>query len=120
MELLHSVGEWRDFRHQRILLIVCCMHFVSVKLLISTKIWLFEDEFTDVTFANVTTRYPQNIVKVNINIQQWPFVSIQNILAIKMDTVTDSEDQPSTSSDQGNNGNIHWFTATVDDLSMHP
>ncbi len=73
------------------------------------------------TFANVTTTYPQHTVKLGMRIENWPFRSLRNNLAIVLETnaSADATKCQRVRSISDETGNLKWFTVNVEGVSMY-
>jgi len=81
--------------------------------------------FTNVTsiqFANETTVYSGNTIKLNVIISNWPFTSLENTLEVVMDA-RDAAQQASTcnikSQSDPNSGSLQWITITINGEVMY-
>lgn len=76
---------------------------------------------TPVYFANTTTHYAANSVKLNMIIENWPFKSIQSSLALILDSQNNQQHaQPCIQSGEDINGNLAWFQITVNGVALNP
>ncbi len=59
---------------------------------------------------------------MNVNIQNWPFYSIQNSLALILEAQNEQETTQSCNIVIGKdiNGNTLWFQITIGGISMYP
>ncbi len=74
-----------------------------------------------VSFANTTKQYAANSVKLNMIIENWPFKSIQNSLALILDSQnTQKHTQSCIQSGKDISGNLVWFQITVNGVAMNP
>jgi len=70
---------------------------------------------SSILFANTALALAANTLKLNVKIQNWPFSSSNNSLAVVLERPS-SSDQIDSSSDV--NGNLEWFTVTFNGTSL--
>jgi hypothetical protein len=86
------------------------------------KIWDIEQP-TKINFGGETTTY-QNTVRLSINVQNWPFMALQNSLEIVIDGGMvgndTSEELACINSNIGQNNNLRWVVVVVNTVSLYP
>eukprot|EP00026_Physarum_polycephalum_P000327 Phypoly_transcript_00327.p1 GENE.Phypoly_transcript_00327~~Phypoly_transcript_00327.p1 ORF type:complete len:1631 (+),score=195.10 Phypoly_transcript_00327:260-5152(+) len=81
----------------------------------------FEESSTPYTFAGTTTTYPAHTIKLNINVQNWPFLALANSLKVIFDAKNANSNSKSTTctNDEDNTGNLQWLLLVVDQTSLY-
>ncbi len=92
--------------------------FISNSSVDSSKIHHFTKQ-TIFHFANETLALPSNTIKLNLNIQDWPFRSLQNNLAITYNSVGSNQQPPCVSSQLDASGSLRWFIFTFSGVEMY-
>eukprot|EP00026_Physarum_polycephalum_P015938 Phypoly_transcript_16743.p1 GENE.Phypoly_transcript_16743~~Phypoly_transcript_16743.p1 ORF type:complete len:175 (+),score=27.28 Phypoly_transcript_16743:23-526(+) len=92
------------------------------KATLEVMIWQFSDQ-TSVTFANATTSFPPNTLKLAIQITNWPFQSIRDSLEIILGSKDSSSQnvpdkcklfEPGSDTNQ----NLKYFTFNVNGATL--
>jgi hypothetical protein len=82
-----------------------------------------EEATTLVTFANTTTNYSANTIKMGIQIQNWPFKSLSNSLIVLFSATPSTSDEnvcSSVDSSEDENDNLKWYTFTINGATLYP
>eukprot|EP00026_Physarum_polycephalum_P003012 Phypoly_transcript_03021.p1 GENE.Phypoly_transcript_03021~~Phypoly_transcript_03021.p1 ORF type:complete len:706 (+),score=47.82 Phypoly_transcript_03021:43-2118(+) len=84
--------------------------------------WIFTQS-TQLTFAGKVRTYSPNTVKINAVIQNWPFYSLSNFLAVIIDAnpikSTDKDHTECVDSHEAINGNLKWIAVTASDVTLY-
>ncbi len=73
-------------------------------------------------FANKTSIIPENTVKLNIQIQNWPFKSLQNELVLELrthDSKSTSQNDCNSDSATSQSGNLLWTTSISGNTALY-
>lgn len=77
-------------------------------------------EQTIYDFAETTTVYQPNSVKINLQIESWPFYALSNSLSIAFESANlDSKKNPCYNQQVDESGSLRWFMITIDDHSLY-
>jgi hypothetical protein len=79
----------------------------------------FEDPATDYSFAGVNRTFLEHTLKINFNVQNWPFFASSNTLGIEMTALGDGSSSTCTS-DYTVNGSVHYITITSGSVTLYP
>lgn len=82
------------------------------------KIYKFDQSHV-INFANIETTYLANSIKVAFRIQNWPFLSLSNTLAITMDSGSNNEVDSCVNGGTDEAGNMRWFMLYVGDVALY-
>lgn len=81
---------------------------------------LYITSSTSINFANVTTNYAANTLKLNVRIANWPFLTIANSLAIVFDAKnTDVKTESCNLNNHDVNTDLQWFVVSINGTSMY-
>jgi len=84
--------------------------------LLNVIIWAFTNT-TSLSFAGNATTYKQNTIKLNVLVQNWPFYSLNNMLAIYFGSATNYLATSFNSFIDGA-GSLKWLTVQTNILSL--
>jgi hypothetical protein len=90
--------------------------FMSFVFLIPIKVTQFEEVTTPYEFAGTTTTFAQHTLKLNIQIQRWPFLSLSNTLAVLFDAKA-ANPNPVVCSDPSES--LRWILVDVNSVSLY-
>jgi hypothetical protein len=83
-------------------------------------IWQFGEESTPITFANKTTNYQKNTLKLAVTVQNWPFYNLVNKLSIVMVSGSANGESVCTQSTQSDeNGSLQWALLVIGSSSLY-
>lgn len=90
--------------------------------------WQYEEN-TKVEFAKVMSEFQKHTLKINVNVQHWPFYNLTNYLGIVMSNDLMDRNNVRVNADDeilnsGNNkiddtGNLRWLKLRVKDISLY-
>lgn len=72
------------------------------------------------TFANVTTTYSPNTLKLYVTISNWPFRALANSLLLTLDSAASEKATCINDNTKPGNENLRWMMVVVDDVSLYP
>lgn len=77
---------------------------------------------TTVTFANQTNEYLPNTLKLTVAVLNWPFLSIDNSLALVLDASNPNQATQSCNiaSETNEAGSLQWVQITINGQAMYP
>eukprot|EP00026_Physarum_polycephalum_P002699 Phypoly_transcript_02707.p1 GENE.Phypoly_transcript_02707~~Phypoly_transcript_02707.p1 ORF type:complete len:863 (+),score=100.25 Phypoly_transcript_02707:263-2590(+) len=82
-------------------------------------IWQIQ-ETTTLTFAGNTTTFGPNTLKINVKIENWPFLALPNSLAIVLDSnAKNQENGGCVNSHSSDSGNLLWILVVVGKESLY-
>eukprot|EP00026_Physarum_polycephalum_P000961 Phypoly_transcript_00962.p1 GENE.Phypoly_transcript_00962~~Phypoly_transcript_00962.p1 ORF type:complete len:1230 (+),score=107.09 Phypoly_transcript_00962:136-3825(+) len=77
------------------------------------------EQSTTITFAGVTTTYPQHTLKVSLSINKWPFTALSNTLAITFGSSAESSKISCTKQSEDGDNTLRWIMVVVDDVALY-
>lgn len=83
------------------------------------QLWQFLDDDTTVTFADMSSHFAANTIKLAVQIRNWPFRSLQNSLALVLESNTSSDASQCVKKNEDENANLKWFTINVDGVTLY-
>lgn len=84
---------------------------------VNVTIWQLNED-TIFEFANTSTLYHENTIKVGIRVENWPFLSLANRLQILMDSDAASEGA-CIRNQLDESGNTRWVVIMVGDVALY-
>lgn len=81
------------------------------------------DPLTNITFANETTAYTANSLKLSLNITNWPFKSSRNSLGLVFgaSAIThEGSEAYNLRSGSYQTGDLKWLTVSTDNITLYP
>lgn len=75
-----------------------------------------------IDFANISTTYEANTIKIAFKVQNWPFSALQNYLSIKFDSAASETSENEESCMNGGTdeaGNLRWFMLYIGELALY-
>lgn len=86
----------------------------------------FLEDSTPITFANKTTNYAANTIKLQVEVRNWPFKSLQNSLSLVFGAQR-SDSKSANGADcekfeiaEDSNGNLNSYMFYVNGVVMYP
>ncbi len=77
---------------------------------------------TTVLFANSSTNIAANSLKLNVRIQNWPFMSIDNSLVLVFNASSPNNPTSSCNINPGedSSGSLQWSVVVINGVSLYP
>lgn len=93
----------------------------AFKVLDWAPIYEFNDYSTNINFANSTTSYAKNSVKLTIKVTNWAFRALAHSLQLVFNTKSAGQTSSTCSnSETDSNGNLLWYSLIVDQTTLYP
>eukprot|EP00026_Physarum_polycephalum_P001313 Phypoly_transcript_01314.p1 GENE.Phypoly_transcript_01314~~Phypoly_transcript_01314.p1 ORF type:complete len:1011 (+),score=114.29 Phypoly_transcript_01314:384-3416(+) len=80
---------------------------------------LFGEPSTPYPFAGVTRNFPKNSLKLNMAIENWPFLRAGNSLGIEIHVGDNNLSPPSCSDNHQNGGSLNWLTISYNSGTLY-
>lgn len=80
--------------------------------------WQFREE-TTINFANTSTTFTPDTIKLAIQVQLWPFYSLSNSLEIVMESKDRDTESSCVTNEKDSSGNLRWLIVVVNGVSLY-